>query len=154
MKEIKLFNKLPQTKADIAKDFNLIRDKVLEGEINPLDFISQVSALEKLFADLKKDMLIKDAVLEEAEKYGTKSFEKGSAKFTIAEVGTRYDYSVCDDQVWNDLDGQIKLLTERRKARESFLHGVTGSVSIYDKNGVQLLPPAKTSTTQVKVTLK
>jgi len=151
---ISIFKSLPETKAQVAKYKSLIRESVLEGEINPLEFASQVTALEQLFKGLKADHLIKDCILEEAEKYGIKSFEHGNAKFCIKEAGVKYDFTTCNDSDWDGLDEMIKQLTAKKKSRETLLKTITPASEVYSSNGVMLEPPIKTSTTSVAVILK
>lgn len=150
---ISIFRKLPETKSQIKKYSQLIRESVLNGEVDPLDFAAQVSALEQLFKNLKADHLIKDVVLQEAEKYG-KSFEKGNAKFQIKEMGVRFDYSNCEDVEWETICSEVNKWTEKKKSRENFLRGIEPNAEVYGSDGTQLKPPVKTSTTSVAVILK
>ena len=150
---ISIFRKLPETKGQVSKYSRLIRESVLNGEIDPLIFISQVSALELLFKGLKSDSLIKDLVLVEAEKYG-KSFEKENAKFQVKEMGVTYDFSECSDAELDSLNQVIKDLTEKKKARENFLKAIQPDKEVYDENGIQLFAPVKKSTTGVAIILK
>lgn len=147
---ISLFRQLPETKSQISKYTGLIRQSVLDGEVEPLLFLQQVTALEQLVKSLKSDHLIKDVILEEAEKYG-KNFDHGNANFQIKEVGTKYDFSECGDMKWEELTEKINELTEQRKKREAFLKNIDGEV--YGEDGVQILRPVKSSTTQVVITL-
>jgi len=110
---ISIFKKLPETKSQVAKYKSLIKDSVLNGEIDPLVFGAQISALESLFKALKSDVLIKDCILEEAEKRNVKTFEEGNAKFTIAEAGTKWDYSNCDDFELTSINDAIAELTAK-----------------------------------------
>ena len=151
---ISIFRKLPETKAQIETYARLIKQSVLDGEVEPLTFAAQISALEKLFSNLKSDSLIKDCILEAAEKYGQKSFENSNAKFNIKEVGITYDFSVCDDSEWNKLDSEIKELTEKKKSRETFLKSISGEMEVFGSDGVQIMPSIKRSSTQVVITLK
>jgi len=151
---ISLFRKLPETKEQVENYSRLIRESVLNGEVEPLIFAAQISALEKLFSTLKSDILIKDVILEEAEKYGQKTFKKGNAEFQIREVGVTYDFAGCGDVEWETIDSQIKTLTEKKKARETFLKSLTGEMTVFGEDGVQILPALKKSTTSVVVILK
>ena len=151
---ISIFRKLPETKEQVAKYSSLIRESVLNGEVNPLVFAAQISALEKLFSGLKSDHLIKDVILEEAEKHGQKSFESGNAKFQIKEVGTTYDFENCEDMEWELLKSEQKTITSRLKEREDFLKTIKPDIEVYGSDGVQLKPVVKKSTTQVVVILK
>lgn len=153
MEKLAIFSKLPETKIQVEKTASQIKSAVLDGEIDPLLFAAQVSAMEKLFTTLKSDILIKDCILSAAEKYG-KSFEKGNAKFQIKEIGVTYDFTECNDYELENLNSQINALTEKKKARETFLKSISFDAEIYGADGLQILPPVKKSTTQVSVTLK
>jgi len=150
---ISIFRKLPETKEQITNYSRLIRNSVLDGEIDPLLFAAQVSALEQLFKTLKSDELIKDAVLEEAEKYG-KSFEKQNAKFSIRETGVKYDYTVCQDADYEEILLELDKLNNKKKDRENFLKSLKPDIEVYGSDGRQLELPHKTSSTQVVITLK
>jgi hypothetical protein len=151
---ISIFRKLPETKSQIAKYKSLIRDSVLNGEVNPLEFAAQVSALEQLFKGLKADHLIKDCILEEAEKYGAKSFEHGNAKFTIKEAGVKWDFSNCDDFELVSINDAIAELTAKKESRETILKAIIPGTEIFGSDGIQLNPAIKTSTTIVSILLK
>jgi len=92
--------------------------------------------------------------LEEAEKYGTKSFEKGNAKFQVKEVGVTYDFNNCNDFEYETLCKSISELTEKKKQRELFLKSITPDIEIFGSDGIKLNPAVKKSTTQVVITLK
>jgi hypothetical protein len=151
---ISIFRKLPETKEQVGNYVRLIKESVLNGEVEPLQFAANVSALEQLFKALKSDVLIKDVILEEAEKYGAKSFEHGNAKFQIKEVGVKYDFTECNDSELFDIDNELRVLTAKKKARETLLKAISPEDEVYGSDGVQLAPPLKTSTTQVTITLK
>lgn len=154
--ELTVFKKIPfpQTKIEIDETKRSIRKLIEEGEVDPLKFIKQVSALEKLIKELKQDAIIKDVILQEAEKYGTKSFELDNAQFQIKEVGSRWNFNHCNDYVWEELDMEVEKATNKRKAREDFLKTLKPDMELYGDDGVRLNPPVKSSTTQVVVILK
>ena len=151
---ISIFSKLPETKSQVKDYVRIIKESVLNGEVEPLAFASQVSALEQLFKALKQDVLIKDVILEEAEKYGSKSFEKDNAKFQIKEVGVKYDFSGCDDEEWRGMKLQEAELKAKLKEREVFLKSIKPEMEVFGSDGIQLNPVSKTSTTQVTIILK
>jgi len=151
---ISIFRKLPETKSQVKDYTKLIKESVLNGEVEPLMFAAQVSALEQLFKALKSDHLIKDVILEEAEKYGAKSFEQGNAKYQIKEVGVKYDFSGCNDFELIGINDALAELTAKKKARETFLKTISPEMEIYGSDGVQVFAPLKTSTTQVVIILK
>ena len=106
---------------------------------------------------LKGNKDYKDAVLQAAVLNG-KDFEYMSAKFNIREVGVKYDFSKCESTDYEDIMADFNDATKRKKDMEEFLkkvphqgleiiNGVTGEVK-------KVYPPAKSSTTNVAVSLK
>lgn len=150
---ISIFRKLPETKGQITSYKNLIKQSVENGEVDSLVFFKQVVALEQLVKELKQDDIIKDIILEEAERFNQKSFTYSNAKFSIREVGSRYNYQICDDSQWNELNDEMQKLKEKISARENFLKSITPEMEVYGADGVKISPPVKTSSTQVVVTL-
>jgi hypothetical protein len=151
---ISLFKQLPETKQQIKDYSRLIKESVLNGEVEPLQFAAIISALEQLFKGLKSDVLIKDVILEEAEKYGSKTIDKENVKFQIKEVGVKYDFTNCDDNEYDLLCDRIAELSAAKKERENFLKSITPEMEVYGSDGTQLKPAIKSSTTSVAVILK
>jgi hypothetical protein len=151
---INIFKNLPETKEQVKDYTRLIKESVLNGEVEPLQFAATVSALEQLFKALKADHLIKDVILEEAEKYRSKSFEKGNAKFQVKEVGVKYNFKNCNDYEYEQHLIDLQTVKDNVKARETFLKTITPEIEVYGSDGIQLNPVIKTSTTQVVVILK
>lgn len=149
---ISIFRKLPETKSQVKQYGSLIRGAVLDGEVDPLLFATQIAALKKLIEDIESDILVKDVILQEAEKYG-KSFVRNNAKFQIKENGVRFDFARCGDIEWDDISQKINTLTEQRKKRESFLKAITPGTEVFGSDGVQIMPPVKSSSTGVTITL-
>lgn len=151
---LKILSQFPETKADIERTAMTIRNIVLEGETNELQLWKQVVAMEKLVAAIKSDALIKDAVLEKAERYGGKPFDAYNASFRIGETGVKYDYLSCFDTEYEQICAEVDKWTAKKKEREEFLKTIRTDQTVFGADGVQLMPPAKTSTTSVIVTIK
>ena len=128
---------------------------VLEGDINPLEAFARMKAMSEALAKAIKDTRLVDAVVGECDKYGKETPEWQGVKFSVSEVGVKYDFSVCNDSTWDSLTQQIESLTEARKERENFLKGIKGDMQIADaETGELLQPAARTSTTSVRVIFK
>ncbi|MCR9066769.1 MAG: hypothetical protein NXI00_22555, partial [Cytophagales bacterium] len=68
---------------------------------------------------------------------------------------TRYDYSGCQDPELNDLTKELAILTEKIKARESFLKGLKKPLTVIDEETgdiSKIFPPVKLSTDVIKCT--
>ena len=92
-----------------------------------------------------------------AEKYPENSFEFSGATIQKAELGTRYDFSVCNDHVHKCLTEISKQNSEQLKDREDFLKSLKGQMTILDEGTgevIKIMPPLKKSTTGLKVTIK
>jgi hypothetical protein len=125
------------------------------GEANPLHVHLQVKCTEELIKGILSNDRYKELTVSEAEKHG-KSFEFHNAGVQIKETGVKYDFTVCNDEIWNELNSQIEALEKVKKDREEFLKTISGSLEVITKHGevVNIYPPAKSSTTSIAVTLK
>jgi hypothetical protein len=159
-----------QTTKDERKSF--VQDLITalnEGELKPLDIHLQVKAMEDIICQLTDTnektnknftaaIRYKQLLLEAAEQYSQKSFEYQNAKFEIKEVGTKYDYSMCNDEEYFELVKQKEELDKKIKAKEKFLQTipVSGVVITSPETGetYTVYPPSKKSTTAVSVSLK
>lgn len=126
-----------------------------EGLLNPLKLHLQVKCLEDLIKQITSHPSYRELTLDEAYKYG-KTFEHYNAKFEIKEMGVKYDYSVCNDPVYNSLKIELEALQEKIKAREMVLKSISpqGLQTLIEDEVVTLYPPNKTSTTTISVNLK
>lgn len=90
-----------------------IKDKVMSGSLNPLEFYRQAKLITDCIDDLKKDSDIFDCAQTERLKYGK---EKPVINGSVVDISSRStpDYNSCGDPVYDDLK-------ERLKAREQFL---------------------------------
>jgi hypothetical protein len=78
-------------------------------------------------------------------------------KFTLAEVGTAYDFSQCNDIELEKLESKAKEAADMVKVRKEFLKTVPPSgLLVTDKetgDTYEVFPPAKSSKSSFKVTL-
>ena len=137
-----------------------------EGKLNPLDvnlwlkhmesFISTLTVIDtKKNKDADLAIRFKNLALEEAAKHGDK-FEYHNAKISKLEVGIRYDYSVCNDNVLNELQNELEVLKEKIKQRENLLKEIQdeGLEVLVDDTIETIYKPNKTSTTSLAFTIK
>lgn len=127
-----------------------------QGIGDPLKVHYQVKCMEKIIEAINADKQYRNLVLDAAEKYGQKEFDFGFSKIKIGEVGSKYDYSQCNDPELAELEAKAKEYSDKMKARQKFLQTVPTEgldVRVGDEI-VTVYPPAKSSTTSVIVTLK
>lgn len=98
---------------------------------------------------------VKDTVVNERESFAkTEELRIYGATVTVMEAGARYDFSVCQDTKWDELNNRIEALKKELKQRENYLKGISGSETVVDEETGdinKLFPPKKTSTTVPKV---
>ena len=126
-----------------------------EGHITPLQLAAQLKFVEDIITNVKEEL--RQRVIAEQSKYGKERMTFKGATFDIKEAGVKYDYSHCEDDIWNDLDKQIQALTELRKEREAFLKTLKERFTYVDESTgeiVTLYPAQKKSTTTYAITWK
>jgi hypothetical protein len=105
--------------------------------------------------------IVRDEITKNADD-GKTLVSKSGNTFELAETGTKYDYSVCGDPIWNRLTSEVETLKEKLKEREVYLKTIkkvtpVGNVLDNDTSelheNVELYPPVKTSTSSFKQTL-
>jgi hypothetical protein len=141
-------------KSALEKFANTIIQDVKEGRENPLEIQLLIKKYEFVLNEIKEN--IKVNVNTETAKYGDKEFEYGGAKCHYTPVKTEYDFTVCGDPVWNDLDRIVKKSNADKKQREDFLKNVIEPFQSIDYNGeISIInPPQKKQSYGLKVTLK
>ena len=131
-----------------------VSEELKDGFQNPLDFYLQAKYASETLKKLLEDKDIKDLAITEAKKYG-KSFESNGNKIEYSEnLSPKYDFTVCGDREWDELQAQISKLQEKIKEREAFLKAIPQNSTIMDEDGAQLSPPLKKSSEGLRVTIK
>lgn len=133
----------------------------VEGLFNdgddPIHVAVKMAKMETFIKEVRADRQFVDHVLDEISKHGKGRVELFGVKLEQAETGVKYDYSVCGDAVWETLSEQKADIEEHIKSREAFLKAVppAGMVVLHEPTGEarQIYPPAKSSTTNYKITL-
>lgn len=133
-----------------------VLNRIENGTVEPIKVHLQLKAMEEIVKTLNTNERYKELLLDAAEKNG-KKFMAFNAEFSIKEMGTKYDYSQCnDDYLLNMLETLEKLNKEIKERQEYLKHLPAVGVSILEVEGelIKLYPPTKTSTTTVAVSLK
>lgn len=147
-------NLMPSTKDEVKRFSDKLIQEVTEGEINPLQLKVMLKALSTALDETEKKL--KDMYMSEVDKYSDKTLELYGAKIEKAELGTRYNFSNCNDPELSALEARKKMIDEEIKDRQTFLKAVKNSATIVvESTGevVTVYPPVKESTTGIKVTL-
>jgi len=126
---------------------------IKDGNANALDVHIQVKKMEDTVKAILSNNDYMSLVLDETEKHG-KSFTRSHSEISIRETGTKYDYSVCEDVVFNELSEKLEALQKEIKDRQSFLQNIPDGGIADPFNGNMIYKAAKSSTTSVTVKLK
>lgn len=157
MSTIKLFDNYPKNKFDQQMLANDIILPVIEGEVNPIETYIKARSMLEALKIVTDDDRIKDLVITEVEKYGNKA-EFNSANLQVKDVGVKYDYSVCNDQIYNDLLYMLNDIKEQIKIREKFLSKIPseGTTIVYEQTGEvrTIYPPIKQGSQGITITFK
>lgn len=146
---------MPSTASEIGRFSKQLIEGVQEGNINPLELLVMLRALEGVSETVRD--AIKDNIQTAADKYSEKSFDVFGARVEKSEVGVKYNYEVCQDQVWERHSVDERTAAELRKQREVFLRSLTEPMTIVDKDSgeiSEIRPPLKRSQSGVKIYLK
>jgi hypothetical protein len=143
------------SKVKIKEVALLAVQSVLEAG-NPLEIAEALSSMELFIKEVKSDVRFNDYVREELEKSKTFISTSG-AKLELAETGTKYDFSLCNDSELLTLLESAEKIKEKIDTRQKFLKNLPiEGVEVLNKETGELekvYPPSKSSTSGYKVTL-
>lgn len=143
-----------KTQLKIAAD-SVINDIIENG--NALPAAEALSAMEAFVKEVKGNKQYIDFVRDEIAKHGKSANTVTGTKIELAEVGTKYDFSKCEDRLLIEIQTSIDTLDAELSARKDFLKTVPLSgLLVTDENTgetYKVYPPSKTSTSSYKVTI-
>jgi len=121
MTAIQALSSLPPATKEAQKQYAAkLKEEILSGLFNPLNAHIFLKSISETLKEVLDDKEVKDYVLEEARKHNEKTFEFGGAKITITNRPS-YDYSGCNDPVYNALVADMDKIKEQLKIREAIL---------------------------------
>jgi viroplasmin and RNaseH domain-containing protein len=146
----------PETKQEQQSFVEQLVQTAISGEVSPLKVEAQIKNIEDVVKRYRDDKRVKEALVNEYRRdFGEqKSADCYNARFTMAEVGVKYDYTACEDPEWEQLNKDAARLAEAKKAREEILKAHAKPwVSVNEETGevTTIYPPVKTGKTQVTV---
>lgn len=163
---VALFETTPQQRNSFVQG---ILEAVESGNTPALKVLAQLKSMEAIIATLTdknpktnkqadKAKLFSSYVLDAAKPYPGKEFRLYGATFEKKEVGTKYDYSQCNDPELPALELAAFEADEALKARQTFLRNLPEQgIEIPDKETGEIalvMSPSKSSTTSLTVSLK
>jgi len=151
-----LFIQGDYSKTSIHKLATMLIEQVLEIG-NPLELAEQIAASENLIKSIKEDKRFADYVREQLDQYKGKFNTESATKIEAAEVGTKYDFSVCNDVILTNHEKELEKAEFMVTNRKGFLKNVPpeGLIITDALTGETwtVYPPSKTSTSSYKITL-
>ena len=124
---------------NILTSIDTIVAKVDMGELNGLDAFSLFKKLEKAFTEAKKT--IEGIALDEAEKFGTSTFESNGQKFEVRNGATRYSFK--DIEEWKIASENLKEIEEKYKT--AYKNNKIGLSALDEATGEVLQVPTVTN---------
>lgn len=120
-----------------------IKEQILNGYLNPLEFYRQAKIAAECIEELKKDPDVFDCAMEEINKYGK---EKPNVKGAIVSASHRsnYNYESTGDPIWKELKQKLQ-------EREKFLKAIPSAGTVDPDTGVLIMPPTVTETQFITV---
>lgn len=144
----------PITKADQCRWAADLARPLMEGEVDPLEFITKLKGLQAALSEVEKNKEVRDLVLQEISKHGKEASWHG-ARLVPREVGVKYDYSGCNDPIYARLLDEKAALDSQIKERESFLKSIPAGTTILDAatgEVYEVYPPVRMVTESYAVT--
>jgi septation ring formation regulator EzrA len=123
---------------------------------NIIEAIEILARMELLIKEIKSNNDFTEYALSEIGKYGKLHTTSSGTKIELAEVGTKYHFELCNDDILKDLESQLESIEKQIKDRKDFLKTLPGEgFDIVTTGGelVRIYPPYKTSTSSFKTTI-
>lgn len=148
---IDLYSFLP-TKANVENTANHLITQIKQGEGNGFEILARMEAV-KLFCDQVRSG-VEQHLRDELEKYGKEGYKCLEARFELAEVGVKYDYST--DPTWATLKTKLDTIVGEMKDREKLLKTISkpfNETNMETGEVIEVRPANKTSKSSFKITL-
>lgn len=121
-----------------------------------IEAADMIAKMEFFIKELKNNPEYVDYLRYEVAKYGGGHTTPSGTRIELAEVGTKYDYVFCEDDILNDMTIQRLALEEQIKERQEFLKRLPSEgIDIITNYGEvkRIYPPSKSSTSSIKCTI-
>jgi hypothetical protein len=142
-------------KTTLKKMASSTLDELMEnGRI--IEAADMIAKMEFFIKELKNNPEYVDYLRYEVAKYGGGHTTPSGTRIELAEVGTKYDYVFCEDDILNDMTIQREALDEQIKERQEFLKRLPSEgIDIITNYGEvkRIFPPSKSSTSSIKCTI-
>jgi len=151
METLQQIQSLPASKADIQLFVDTTIDRIIAGELDPLQIAPFLKAMEDIVKGIRDDKDVKNIMIGMIEEQDEKKVKVNGATISIVETG-RLDYS--GDPVWDGIRKEEERCATIRKQREEVLKTVTFEFPDPVNKGMLLKPPVKNYSQTIRVNLK
>ena len=146
-------NELTKTQVKVIADQCVLE---LTENGNVIQAIEIMAKMELLIKEIKSSKDFSEYALSEISKYGKGLTTSAGTKIELAEVGTKYNFENCNDEILNKLNDQLESIETLIEERKDFLKTLPSSgmdIITTDGEVVKIYPPYKTSTSSFKTTI-
>ena len=129
---------------------------IIDNGKDVIQIADTIAKLELFIKELKASPEYMDYLIGEVSKFGKGTTTSTGTKLELAEVGTKYDFSQCNDPELKRMEDEFAVWEQNIKDRKEFLKALTPKgVNILDETGeiITLYPPSKSSKSSVKCTI-
>lgn len=143
---------MPTNTQQIARFSKLLIEDVQNGNVNPLELLVMLRALERVSETVID--AIQSNIDQAKDKYNERSFDVLGATVEKSEVGTKYKYETAKDVEWEKRKAGVDAAMNLLKEREEFLRTLKDPLTAVDTDSGEVFtisPPLKTSKSGVKV---
>lgn len=144
-----------QTKTDLNIISEAFINDISENG-NSINAVEIISKMEYLIKQIKSSNEFIDLIRNEVEKYGKALTTPTGVKIELSEVGTKYDFTQCNDDILCELEYQLSFYEAKVKERKEFLKTIAKEgIDIISEGGEvkRIFPPSKSSTSSFKTTI-
>lgn len=143
---------MPTNTQQIARFSKLLIEDVQNGNVNPLELLVMLRALERISETVLDS--IQSNIDQAKDKYSEKHFDILGATVEKSEIAVRYKYETAKDVEWERRKAAVDAAMGLLKEREEFLRTLKEPLTAVDTDSGEVFtisPPLKTSKSGVKV---
>jgi hypothetical protein len=141
-------------KETITKQTQLVRFNILEGNLDALEVLISAKKMQELgkqLEEISRPIAEDRLILGRGEVYRFQSVE-----VIEKTVGSRTDYSTCNDPEWDSLQQALMDIKDAIKKREAFLGAIISPTTIVTNDGeiITINPAVKSGRLGLSLTIK
>ena len=145
------------SKTQIKAIANQTAQDIIDNGKDVIQIADTIAKIELFIKELKATPEYLDYLITEVSKYGKGMTTSTGTKLELAEVGTKYDFSQCNDPELKKMEQEFEVLEDKIKCRKDFLKTLSANgITVLDEETgetITLYPPSKTSKSSVKCTI-